>query len=277
MASFDHLSLFGALCVCFLFAILFVISLYLADIGLPRDHPLTIRRRMLAVGVVCAIIPLLLWLLSESEPGDQSLLAVMGVRWGLLEPILAVLVSTVLVLVLYVGPIMAAIWSNEGGASLLEPLENERRDVMLRNFVVAPLAEELVFRACMFPLLLPKLGSVWTAFVCPLFFGLAHLHHAVEHVRRGDITPSQALLTTLLQATYTSLFGMFSGILLIRTGYIISAIVAHALCNILGLPDIYSIADHRQPLRVAVMYVVGLVGFLYLLFPLTSSKMFSGY
>ena len=274
MVSYDHLSLPWALCLCFLFAVLFVGSLYLADVGLPRDHPRTLRRRMSAVSAVCAISPILLWTLSESG-GRHGLLAAMGIRWDPLEFVMAVIVAVILVGVLYMGPIMAEVWS--GDSRLLEPIELERQDIVLRNFVVAPISEELVFRSCMFPLLLPKLGPVWTVFVCPLFFGVAHLHHAIEHVRMGSMKLSQALLMTLLQATYTSIFGMFSGILLIRTGQIVSAIVAHSLCNFFGFPDIYSIADHRNPVWVSIMYVLGLIGFLYLLYPLTSPSLFSGY
>ncbi|XP_031466235.1 CAAX prenyl protease 2, partial [Phasianus colchicus] len=47
------------------------------------------------------------------------------------------------------------------------------RDVRwLRNHVVAPLSEELVFRACMLPVLLPCAGPRYAVLACPLFFGL---------------------------------------------------------------------------------------------------------
>lgn len=276
MLSFVHLSLPWALFACLILALMFVVSLYLVDGGLPRDHPTTVRRRTTAVCVVCLLAAAVLWVLGRRVKGGKTLLAWMGVRWGLVEPVLAVLVSAVLVVLLYLGPILQGVLGKDKGAALLEPLKG-RSDVVLRNYVVAPLSEELVFRSCMFPLLLPKLGPVWTTFVCPLFFGLAHLHHAVEHVRTGAMTPFQAVLSTLLQAAYTTLFGMFSGILLIRTGHLISAVTAHTLCNLLGLPDFYGITEHKKPVAVATAYVAGLVGFLYLLFPLTSPRLFTGY
>lgn len=42
----------------------------------------------------------------------------------------------------------------------------------LRNQVVAPLTEELVFRACMLPMLVPCAGPSTAVFTCPLFFGV---------------------------------------------------------------------------------------------------------
>ncbi|XP_041025014.1 CAAX prenyl protease 2 isoform X2 [Juglans microcarpa x Juglans regia] len=45
-----------------------------------------------------------------------------------------------------------------------------------RNFVVAPLTEELVFRACMIPLLLCGGFKPYTViYLCPIFFSLGHL------------------------------------------------------------------------------------------------------
>lgn len=42
----------------------------------------------------------------------------------------------------------------------------------LRNQVVAPLTEELVFRACMLPMLVPCTGPGPAVLACPLFFGV---------------------------------------------------------------------------------------------------------
>ena len=42
----------------------------------------------------------------------------------------------------------------------------------LRHQVIAPLTEELVFRACMLPMLAPCTGLGPAVFTCPLFFGV---------------------------------------------------------------------------------------------------------
>lgn len=72
--------------------------------------------------------------------------------------------------------------------------------------MVAPLTEELVFRACMLPMLVPCTGPSAAIFTCPLFFGVgesclplllwcpatppltalvssAHFHHVIEQLR----------------------------------------------------------------------------------------------
>ncbi len=56
----------------------------------------------------------------------------------------------------------------------------------LRTLAVGPLAEELVFRGCMLPVLLSAgLTPLQACLQCPLIFGLAHLHHAYERVKNG--------------------------------------------------------------------------------------------
>lgn len=252
-----------------------MISLYLVDIGLPRDHPKTVRRRLIGVVFVCILAPLFLWLVSK--PGNHSLLAVLGVRFNLGELIASMFVSAILVALLFLGSILQAALGPTGWAGLGETIRSERTDIAIRNFIVAPLAEELIFRSCMVALLLPHLGPIWTTVFAPGFFGLAHVHHAVGRVRSGGVTPSQAAVATVLQVGYTSLFGIFSGVILIRTGHLAAAVVAHVLCNIMGFPDFYAIPEQKQPLLISTAYVGGLVSFLLLIFPLTSPVLFTGY
>ncbi|CAH8445066.1 unnamed protein product [Heterobilharzia americana] len=108
----------------------------------------------------------------------------------------------------------------------------------LRNFVIAPLSEELIFRACITFHLRPLFSScILLCFVSSLFFSLAHLHHIFESVRHGQDFQS-AFKSSLFQVFYTTLFGMYSGFLMLRTGNIASSVVTHSLCNFFGLPDI---------------------------------------
>ncbi|OXB52771.1 hypothetical protein ASZ78_011434, partial [Callipepla squamata] len=55
----------------------------------------------------------------------------------------------------------------------------------LRNQVVAPLSEELVFRACMLPMLVPCAGPGPAVIACPLFFGVR------AAVARGDLAQAE--------------------------------------------------------------------------------------
>ena len=126
----------------------------------------------------------------------------------------------------------------------------------------------------MIPLLLPHLGPKWTALIVPLFFGVAHVHHMMEHIGSGRMTVGQAVLVALGQTCYTSLFGIFSAFLFLRTGHLISAVVAHALCNVYGLPEIWLVPQHPRPLLVSAAYLGGLLTFLSLLYALLATDNF---
>lgn len=122
----------------------------------------------------------------------------------------------------------------------------------LRNFVVGPGTEELVFRGCILPLL-------WCAgwskpqliFASPLFFGVAHVHHAYAVYVQGGRTRSalhRGLLTSLVQFVYTGVFGWYADFLFLRTASVIAPFTAHVFCNIMGLPDPWH-ASHIFPKR----------------------------
>ena len=248
-----------------------MLSLYAVDPGLPRDHPTTIRRRMTAILCTCLAAPCYLWLWSDKAASEGTPLPILlGIKWaGLLQ---ALLYPLLLVIVLYAGPIVQHVTSNE------PPYENERERVniiWLRNYVVAPFAEEFVFRGCMMPLLLPSLGVTCTVVFSPLFFGLAHVHHIVEWARRREGSFLAACIPVLVQLCYTSIYGMFSAFLLLRTGHLVSAIVTHAFCNVMGFPDFMDVRTHHKSILVGVAYIVGLLCFVFLLVPLTEPSIYS--
>ena len=84
-------------------------------------------------------------------------------------------------------------------------------EVDLRNLLVGPLSEEVVFRACMLPLLLEAGWSRGRACVLsPLFFGVAHLHHLKRRVADEGVPVRDALLSTAFQFAYTTLFGVYT-------------------------------------------------------------------
>ena len=255
--SFTNLSLASAVAACFGYAASFVLSLYLGSVRLPRDHPTTVKRRVLAVSILTVLSPPSLLLLADNTPLTLSdLLETIGVQYGGI--LFAIIYPVTVVSLLYLGSIIQRATDEDEDDGIFFYLQTERRDLLIRNFIIAPVAEEIVFRSCMVPLLLPHLGQDWTIILCPLFFGVAHLHHMFEHLKAGTLTVSQALINIFVQTAYTSLFGMFSAHLFLLTGHVTSAIVAHVMCNILGLPDIAGIRNHRYKLLVSVLYVFGL-------------------
>ncbi len=118
-----------------------------------------------------------------------------------------------------------------------------------RNLFIAPLSEELVFRALTIPLFLfTKMSPTRIVFFTPLVFGLAHVHHlfAFVHARTPAdqrLPPSQVVIHGLLMSTfqfaYTSLFGFFAAFVFLRTGNFWAIVVAHSFCNHMGVPRLW--------------------------------------
>ena len=123
--------------------------------------------------------------------------------------------------------------------------------VIFRNVVFAPLSEELVFRSILIPSLYAALAcpsptisgssssmvddsagvSLFVARISPIWFGIAHLHHLRERLRVGQQPLHVTLLTTLLQLTYTSIFGYISALLFMRTGSVFSSVSIHVIID----------------------------------------------
>ncbi|KAM3600726.1 uncharacterized protein V6R79_001446 [Siganus canaliculatus] len=141
--------------------------------------------------------------------------------------------------------------------------------VWLRNQVVAPATEELVFRGAMLPMMVPCAGPTASIFLAPLFFGVAHFHHIIEQRRLHKDSMSVILLVSGMQFLYTTVFGAFTAFIFMRTGHVVGPILCHSFCNSQGLPDISSALQHPQCPVLLFSYVMGLLLFLVLLFPLT--------
>ncbi|KAM4565321.1 CAAX prenyl protease 2-like isoform 3-T3 [Fundulus diaphanus] len=208
---------------CLLLACCYVGSLYVWRSDLPRDHPAVIKRRFTSVLIVSGLSPLFVWAWREftAYRTHSPLLALLGIR---LEGFIsAIVLPLLLTMVLFLGPLiqlsMDCPWSFiDGIRVVLDPcfwtlcLSDMR---WLRNQVVAPLTEELVFRACMLPMLVPCAGPTTAIFTCPLFFGVGHLmgpvlchsfcnymgfpaiSTALEHPQRPIILSSYLLGVTL--------------------------------------------------------------------------------
>lgn len=77
-------------------------------------------------------------------------------------------------------------------------------------------------------------------FGTPVIFGLAHVHHFYEFRLTNPHTPlSFALVRSLFQFAYTTLFGAYATFLYLRTGSLLAVILAHTFCNWRGLPRVW--------------------------------------
>eukprot|EP00529_Nitzschia_sp_RCC80_P026446 CAMPEP_0113506040 /NCGR_PEP_ID=MMETSP0014_2-20120614/35675_1 /TAXON_ID=2857 /ORGANISM="Nitzschia sp." /LENGTH=343 /DNA_ID=CAMNT_0000401467 /DNA_START=326 /DNA_END=1354 /DNA_ORIENTATION=+ /assembly_acc=CAM_ASM_000159 len=142
--------------------------------------------------------------------------------------------------------------------SFITPESKAELWINIRNYILAPLTEEIVFRGCMVPplvvamsaannaksdgseMLLPFSSSVAfrVSLIAPLFFGVAHIHHAVVRLQKSPSSTtsfrpsvSSVILMTVFQFLYTTLFGMYATYMLIRTGSVLAVTVSHSYCN----------------------------------------------
>ena len=155
----------------------------------------------------------------------------------------------------------------------------EYRWIILRNLCIAPLVEEVIFRACLLPPLLVsittkrnnRLTPTQSSWIAPLFFGIAHLHHFYEKYRqipsrdRSNKVIGQLVLVVAVQWTYTTLFGAYVSHIFIRTCSLLGITLAHILCNYMGLPNV-SFTHPTSNLYgyfwfILIMYSVGIFGF----------------
>ncbi|CAK5031287.1 unnamed protein product [Meloidogyne enterolobii] len=82
---------------------------------------------------------------------------------------------------------------------------------------MAPITEEISFRACSVPLLAHCLGNNLTIFVAPISFSFSHIHHLIED-RKRRISLSNAFASRVFQMLYTYLFGLYATYIFFQTG-----------------------------------------------------------
>jgi len=256
----------------------FVASLYLWKLAgykeTNRDETGTIQRRFASACLTCLCSAALVrWLARPAEDGGGlTLLQLLGLTSD--DLLAACSCCLCLTAVIFVGPIVQHLVSAAEGNTPLASLPDAPW-VALRNYVMAPFTEEFVFRACLVRLWVAASFPMGMIIFCsPFCFALAHSHHFIEHVRRFK-DKKMALLHVAFQVFYTSLFGMYSNFLLLRTGSTVAVILTHTFCNHQGFPDVGFIAASGHPLYrhrawLGPLYLTGVGAFCFLLMPLTA-------
>ncbi|XP_068212854.1 CAAX prenyl protease 2 [Palaemon carinicauda] len=271
---------FNEVFACLLLSILYVGSLYIWNAAQGRDHPSTIKKRCISVFFMTIVSPFfIIWFGNGESVGQANLWLRMGLRLEGIVP--ALILPLILTFILFLGPLVQSHLSVPITFTLkmyTDPLywyNTAQNPIWWRNQVVAPFSEEFTFRACMLPILLQCFPSGKAIFIAPLFFGVAHLHHAVDRFRVGIELPA-VILISCFQFLYTSVFGFYSSFLFIRTGHFLPLFAVHAFCNHMGLPELKDMWNKPTPLRNKLMacHVVGLVAWYFLLNPLTDPSYF---
>ncbi|TPX70914.1 hypothetical protein SpCBS45565_g01399 [Spizellomyces sp. 'palustris'] len=258
------LSPITSILACLLLTLTFVGSFYVfrgrIPRHVPRDDPRVVRRRFVAAAGTCAVgfvsAGFVLSSVDIVPPGTQGLpvlLAHLGLRMKGLLP--AAILPLCLTMALFLGPLavdfIAESLPFQKKFSFQQHLFDKSNDILAwRNYIVGPLTEEFVFRACMVPLFQAAgFKTATTVFMLPLCFGIAHIHHGYEvynRLGRTNRALQQALLSGVFQFFYTTLFGWFSTVLFIRTGHIIAPTISHIFCNVMGFPDFSAVDDYPR-------------------------------
>jgi prenyl protein peptidase len=251
----------------------YVISLYLIPTrirSLPRDDPLHILWRIGAVAAVTLLSPLAVFFLAPLD--GPPLFDLLGMAPHCISPLLG-LGPVVLVAVLFAGPIATAIASliAQPPPAVVRSIFDYRPSVTtFRALVVAPVSEEVVFRAAALPLIIAA-GATHSGalFASAVLFAVAHAHHYLDHKAQG-LSHNAAVRIVAVQLTFTGAFALLTAHAFLRSGSLPGIIVAHALANAMGPPDVNFWASVRHPAHwargtIAVAYITGIFGFIWLL------------
>jgi prenyl protein peptidase len=234
-----------AIALLILYTLIYVLPFYISSTtrhspSLSRDAPSVIRGRIRLVTISCLICSVTTFVtLSSIEHGIPiNSLHLMGYfPVGVKETVKTVGLTAIL----FAGPLFEAgiargawrDWIRLRGVN-----EVISGWIGWRNYVAGPLTEEILFRSASVPLLLlARMSSTKIIFLTPVIFGLAHVHHFYEFRITHPHTPIVAvLLRSLLQFSYTTLFGGYVTFIYMRTGSLLSVILIHQFCNWRGLP-----------------------------------------
>lgn len=241
-----------------IWTVIYVLVLYLPFNAGPRDSQRTVISRLVTLSIVAIGFELHLNLRLGQDARVFSVFN--GELWRdgqqFWHAVRAVIVGAFLTALLYAGhiaatpprPLVAAL--HRGGFAGWH--------VHLRNYLFAPLLEEIVFRRQFIHLY--SCRSLYGILLTALLFALAHVHHV--HTMGWTIV--------LFHMTYTFLFGVYALMLYIHTQSIWSPFAAHVVCNILELPDLAAIAAHPLKLLIIAGYVAAVVMFATTFSPMTA-------
>lgn len=129
---------------------------------------------------------------------------------------------------------------------------------LLKNVVVGPFIEEMLFRHYL-PDLLPNPGSAINVLMASYLFGVAHLHHIADSCLDGTNGPQTLFMgyEYLLQCCYTSVFALYCFLIYLNSKSLLLTIFSHSLSNFYGMPFFYY-SCHVEMMTTVPIIVIGL-------------------
>lgn len=206
----------------------------------PRDSRHIIVRRLCSLTIFTTLVELYVHYRLELP---LTLLLTSTLTYQ--QHIYAFISSILLTLLLYSGHIIVHRFS------LLQHNTNNIY-MSVRNYIMAPLLEEIFFRRQTLLLFNHNHQNHSSLLLfSALMFALAHAHHA----RR------LGFVVLAFQLTYTFLFGIYAAALYVRTDSVWGPYGAHVICNVLELPDFAAIAAHPKCWTISIVYAACVILF----------------
>lgn len=230
-----------------LFTLLYVLPFYLSPATRPsptlnRDAASVIRARIRTVSLACLISSLSAFYLITVSGQTTWTETFHLLGCYTVSPLTSIIRPLSLTALLFLGPLFEKFITQDSWRAWLSGLNSLlptlTSSVGFRNYVAGPVTEEILFRSVLIPLhLLAKTPPAQIVWLTPLYFGIAHVHHFYEFTLTHPYTPTlPALLRSLFQFGYTTLFGWYASFLYLRTASLVTVILVHSFCNWCGLP-----------------------------------------
>jgi prenyl protein peptidase len=245
------------------YTLLYVAVLYLHPSARPtrlisKDHPNVIKTRIIAVSFASAICAACTVYVGAGarDTYASAAIRILGLRLKPQELSQSLLLTSTL----FAGPLFEYLLAEGGLLTFPRDIyHNGFCWIGIRNYLAGPATEEFVFRACIIPLhFYASVKPGYIIFITPLYFGLAHVHHIYERTRQAPGHLAEACLVSLVQFTYTTIFGWFASFIFMRTGSLLACIAVHSFCNVIGLPRVTGRV--RGGIWKSVLYYILLVG-----------------
>ncbi|KAK4137367.1 Abi-domain-containing protein [Trichocladium antarcticum] len=231
-----------------LYALSYFVPFYLSPTTRPsptlsRDAPSVIRARIRSVALSCLVCTAATYTVLARTAGATPAEALHLL--GLWPPAPAAsLRALLLTALLFLGPLYSTLVVDGAWRDLLTRgpfAEAWTAWPAFRNLIAGPVTEEVLFRTASIPLfVVARASPAQTLFLTPVLFGLAHVHHLYEfRLTHPQVPAARALLRSVFQLGYTTLFGGYATFLFLRTGSLLAVCAVHAFCNCMGLPQVW--------------------------------------
>lgn len=255
----------------------YVVAIYTTSRGLEeypsgRDDPRVIRRRIGRISLVTLanmlVVPWLIVQLGYDGPkmSVKRYILDLGIvpgyyrdgHWDISNYLWDITKAIGLMALLYVGPLADGLlyYATLPNKHLYTDLRAELFNVWgLRNYLFAPVSEEIIYTSMLinnYLILYPQGQCTLSTIVwkVPLFFGVAHLHHAYEMHQQGLTGVVQVICNAAIQMTYTTLFGSLTNYAFVKSGgNLWVCILLHVMCNFMGFPEASKVVMHHTVVK----------------------------